>query len=113
MVGWPEWMARCKFWEGWFYPSLKFIDFKLGLDHKTHWRPSLCINLEPVLCYPDLFADRPTAQVRRLKRCIIDPSGRATLHRLDLPIRSHSRHNVPPPSVFVPRRRVRCSDAKR
>jgi hypothetical protein len=31
-------MARCKFWEGWFFPSLKFIAFKLGLDQKTHWR---------------------------------------------------------------------------
>jgi hypothetical protein len=38
IVGWTEWMARCKFWEGWFFPSLKFIAFKLGLDHKTHWR---------------------------------------------------------------------------
>ncbi len=72
MVGWTEWMARCKFWEGWLFPSLKFIAFKLGLDHKTHWRPNLCINLEPVLCHLDLFADRPTAQVHRLKGCSID-----------------------------------------
>jgi hypothetical protein len=38
MAGWTEWMARCKFSEGWFFPPLKFIAFKLGLNHKTHWR---------------------------------------------------------------------------
>lgn len=103
MVGWTEWMARCKFWEGWFFQSLKFIAFTLGLDHKTHWRPSLCINLEPVLCHLDLFADRPTAQVHRLRDVALIPSGRATLHKPDLPLRSQSRSNVPPSLGFVPK----------
>jgi hypothetical protein len=73
MVGWTEWIARCKFWEDWFFPSLKFIAFKLGLDHKTHWcAQAFALTLEPVLCHLDLFADRPTAQVHRLKGCSID-----------------------------------------
>jgi hypothetical protein len=72
IVGWTEWMARCKFWEGWFFPSLKFIAFKLGLDHKTHWRAQAFALTSNRFCHLDLFADRPTAQVHRLKGCSID-----------------------------------------
>jgi hypothetical protein len=38
MVGWTEWIGPVQVLEGWFFPSIKLIAFKLGLDHKTHWR---------------------------------------------------------------------------